>query len=75
MVDNIQASNNSTQYQITQYKTTYSRDVRGCPNVAIQQLMIFYLGKTVWVCKKCSHELKEDGLVESVIDELVKAKK
>ena len=38
MVDNMQASNNNTKYQIAQYKTTYSCDKRGCSNTAIQEL-------------------------------------
>ena len=67
MVDNIQSSHNSIQYQITQYKTNYSCDGRGCFNTATFEIKIWYLKPHALLCERCKEDLEQSGLIEFIV--------
>lgn len=76
-MSNIQGSpDNNNQYQITQYKITYSCDRKDCSNTATYKLKIRYLRPHGYFCTGYTEYLKDNGLIEAIVDDSIgKSKK
>ncbi len=69
MMNNQPRSNNNVHQQTTEYKITCAGV--HCNNTPTNYLKLALIKKSGWFCESCKQDLQDDGLVESILEEVV----